>query len=59
VGAVVGVGVTVGVGVGVGVGANAKFAFIVPGPFTLAVVNVDAELRKMISPVLLDHPENK
>jgi hypothetical protein len=55
----VGVGVTGGVDVGVGVGANAKFAFIVPGPFMLAVVNGVAELGKVMSPVLLDYPENK
>ena len=47
------------IGEGGGVGAAAKFAFIVPGPFTFAAVDADTALRKVISPVLLDHPENK
>lgn len=49
----------VGVGEGVGAGAAAKFAFIVPGPFMFAVVDVDAALRRAMAPVLLDQPENK
>jgi hypothetical protein len=38
---------------------EAMLAVIVPGPLTVAVVEADVELAKVIEPVLLDHEENR
>lgn len=64
VGAVVGafvggvVGAVVGTGVGVGVGVGENVAVIVPVPPIVAVVEAEAELLKVICPVLDDQEEN-
>ena len=57
----IGAVVDVGVGEDVNVGStllSARFAVIVPGPFTFAVVAMSPELSKVMNPVFAVHCEN-
>ena len=58
VGEVVDFGAETRVGAGVGVGLIVKLAVIVPGPFTLAVVDIALELSKVMELLLVVHREN-